>query len=429
MNRKELPTTEIIFGALLLLALVVFCVNLMTNGSLIITITSVLIIVLFVYFYFHYSIDPDRLQARQSERTLNLAAKTLPFMQQGLNQESAQAVCQILLPATLANAVAITDREVIMGFAGAEEDAHPLGSPIMTSATLTALNNGEMQVITSQADIGFTGPESSIQAAIIVPLILRDEVIGVLKFYYRSPKRIDATQQAMAEGLGQLLTMQLSLAELESQRELATVMRIKALQAQINPHFLFNTINTIASLIRTDPARARILLREFSAFYRATLEGSLDLITLDQEHLQSLRYFGFELARFGPERLTLDTHIEAGLGELEVPAFIIQPIIENAVAHGMRDNAPLHIDIKALVEDNIIRVRITDNGIGMTTENVARALEVNHEHAGIALQNVDERLRSYFGKGAGVDVQSTLGVGTTVVLTLGEIGNIRQDQE
>jgi two-component system sensor histidine kinase LytS len=286
-----------------------------------------------------------------------------------------------------------------------------------------------MQVITSQADIGFPVQDSSMQAAIIVPLILRDEVIGVLKFYYRSPKRIDATQQAMAEGLGQLLTMQLSLAELESQRELATVMRIKALQAQINPHFLFNTINTIASLIRTDPAQARILLREFAAFYRSTLEGSLDLITLDQEHLQTLRYFGFELARFGRERLTLSSYIERGLSELEVPAFIIQPIIENAVGHGMRDDAPLHIDIRAEVEDGFIRIRITDDGIGMANENVARALEVSHEHAGIALSNVDERLRSYFGKAAGIEVQSTLGVGTTVILTLGEATNIRQDHE
>ena len=90
---------------------------------------------------------------------------------------------------------------------------------------------------------------------------------------------------------------------LEEQTKLATSMELKMLQSQINPHFLFNTINTIASFIRTDPNKARTLLREFAVFYRRTLEDAADLILLDREIEQTQRYFTFEVARFGEDRL------------------------------------------------------------------------------------------------------------------------------
>jgi two-component system sensor histidine kinase LytS len=374
-----------------------------------------------------YSVDPDRLRARQSERTLRLAAQTMPFMQQGLSPESAQEVCKLLLPATLATAVAITDLESIMGYAGAESDSHPIGSSIKTKATRRAIDEVKTQVVLSAEDIGFPYNRHSMHAAIIVPLVIREQPVGVLKFYYRSPKRIDETQRAMADGFATLLSMQLSLAELEYQRELAATMSLKALQAQINPHFLFNTINTIAALIRTNPAQARILLREFAVFYRRTLEGSLDLITLEQEHLQSLRYFGFEVARFGAERVSLSSRIEPGLEQMQVPAFIIQPLIENAVGHAMKDNAPLHIDVNAYIKDGIVRIEVRDDGIGIPKDELEHMLDPAREHGGVAILNVDERLRGYYGGEAGLEVQSELGSGTLVIMTLGE-PNVLIDQ-
>ena len=116
-----------------------------------------------------------------------------------------------------------------------------------------------------------------LRAGIVVPLRVRKRPVGSLKFYYTTPRLLNETQLAMAEGLAQFLSTQLELSELDHQTALACRMELKALQAQINPHFLFNTINTIASLIRTDPPQARDLLREFAAFYRSTLEMSEDL--------------------------------------------------------------------------------------------------------------------------------------------------------
>ena len=155
----------------------------------------------------------------------------------------------------------------------------------------------------------------------------------------------------MAEGLAQVLSTQLELAELERQTELATRMELKALQAQINPHFLFNTINTIASLIRTDPARARELLREFAAFYRRTLESGDELIPLELELEQTHRYLMFELARFG-DRVVVQEEVDPKVRRILVPAFIVQPLVENAIAHGMRPDAPLTVSLTSSVCDD-----------------------------------------------------------------------------
>jgi two-component system sensor histidine kinase LytS len=420
---------EVVLIGVIVILVAIASITLSTGGHWLIIVICVVAVAFVAYVMVRYSIDPDRLRARQSERTLRLAAQTLTFMRQGLTTESAQEVCRLLLPATLANAVAITNREDIIGYAGAESDLHPVGSPILTKATLTTLQDARLRVITQQEAIGFPEGASSLQAAIIVPLVLHEQTVGVLKFYYRSAKKIDETQQAMAEGLGALLTMQLSLAELDYQRELASQMELKALQAQINPHFLFNTINTIASLIRTNPQQARILLREFAVFYRRTLEGSQDLITLEQEHLQTLRYLGFEIARFGGDRIQLTSYIEHGLEHILVPAFIIQPLVENAVGHGMRDNAPLHIEIRAQTQDGDVVVLVRDNGIGIAKDTLAHMLDPDREHLGIALKNVDDRLRGYFGRGAGLAVQSELGVGTVVRLTLGTFEKLKVEDD
>jgi two-component system sensor histidine kinase LytS len=284
-----------------------------------------------------------------------------------------------------------------------------------------------MQVITSREGIGFPDGATSFRAAIVVPLILHDEAVGTLKFFYRSRNKIDETEQAVAFGLSTLLAMQLSLAELDYQRELAAKMELKALQAQIKPHFLFNTINTITSLIRTDPAQARILLREFATFYRRTLEGSLDYVSLEQELLQTLRYFGFEIARFGKERVSLTSDIEKGLENIQVPAFIIQPLVENAVAHAMREDAPLHIEIRAYSVDGDVLVRVCDDGVGMPKDRLAQMNDLSAQHMGVALRNVDDRLRGFFGRRAYLTVQSELGIGTIISMNLGPKNDLKVD--
>lgn len=364
--------------------------------------------------------DRTHVRARQANKTLGLASQTVTFMREGLSCASAQAVCELLLSAVSAAAVAITDREVILGFAGVDSENHGQNTPIQTEVTHMTLEDGETRVIETANAIGFTGNAGKIKGAIIVPLVVRKKIMGTLKFYYTNPARMDEAQQAMAEGFGTLLSTQLSLSYLEQQTELATRMELKALQAQINPHFLFNTINTIASYTRTDPDKARNMLREFAVYYRRLLENSDDLISIGSEVEQTERYLMFQRARFGEDAVTFKMQIEPGLEDLRVPAFIIQPIVENAVGHGRRDTGEtLHIEVKVYHASESVIICVSDDGVGIEPGKLNHVVEGGSKTGmGIALKNVNARLKGYFGTLSGIHIESTYGKGTTVYLSM-----------
>ena len=365
-------------------------------------------------------LDPDRVRATQSDAVLDLASRTLSAMSEGFNANSAQKVCDMLLPATDAIAVAITDTECILGYSGVDKALNATGSPVRTTATLTTIENGEMLVLYSAEDIGFPGGRKIINAAIIVPLIVSDTVIGTLKFYYPHPRKVNATQESIACGFGDLLSSQITAWRFKEQKKLATSMELKALQSQINPHFLFNTINTISSFIRTDPNKARTLLREFATFYRRTLEDASDLIPLYREVDQTSRYLQFEIARFGEDRLQLETDVPEDLAELLVPAFMIQPLVENSVKHGMPSSGTLHIGITARrVNDDDLAIDVSDDGVGMNEEQ-CRTIKKSERSSGlgIAVGNINDRMKGYYGAESHMHVESEEGVGTTVTLFL-----------
>ncbi len=364
-------------------------------------------------------LNPDTVRARQSDTILRIASQTLECFQEGFDIPTAQKVCHLLLPTIGAQAVAITDREAILGYAGDDEEISPGGAPIRTKATHATLEDGKLRVLTTPQEIGFPDSIKGLKAGIIVPLTRGDAIIGTLKFYYRKARDITETQVALAEGLGQLLSTQIAAVELEQQTKLATTMELKALQSQINPHFLFNTINTIASLVRTDPERARMLLREFAVFYRRTLENSDDLLELSREVEQTMRYFTFETARFGEDRLAMVVDIEPGLESVMVPAFMVQPLVENAVRHAMPQEGKLEIRVSARSEGDDLYITVSDNGVGMDAEQRRKLLRPEASKGlGIAMKNINERLRGYFGTESRMEVESNPGEGTSVTMIM-----------
>jgi len=361
---------------------------------------------------------PDHLRALQSQQILDIANESLSYLRRGLDFETAGEVCRIILSEAEVAAVALTDTERILGFAGIGENHHAPGGPILTRATREALELNEHRILETKDEIGCSVEGCMLRTAIVVPLEKGDKAVGTLKFYYTHPRLLNETQITMAEGLAKLLSTQLELAELERQTELATRMELKALQAQINPHFLFNTINTIAMLIRTDPERARVLLREFASFYRATLETGDTLITLGMELSYVRSYLVFERARFG-ERIAVTEDVSGEVLGIEVPAFVVQPLVENAIKHGMRAEGVLHIRLSAFMRGGDVVVEVTDDGTGISEADLPRVLEPGFgKGLGIALKNVDDRLKGYFGPGSGVMVESEQGRGTVVHLRI-----------
>ncbi len=361
---------------------------------------------------------PDHLRAQQSHLILEIANESLSYLRKGLTEDTAGAVCRIILGETEVAAVAITDTERVLGFAGIGENHHAVGGPIITRATRDAILDGQHRILHTKDEIGCPQPGCMLRAAIVVPLEQMGIRVGTLKFYYTTPRLLNETQVALAEGLAKLLSTQLELAELERQTQLATRMELKALQAQINPHFLFNTINTIAMLIRTDSDRARDLLRQFAAFYRRTLEAGDQLITLDRELEYVRQYLVFECARFG-DRINVSEDMAPDLLELPVPAFVLQPLVENAVKHGMRAEGALNITLSARRDDGFVLISVADDGVGISRRNLPRVLEPGFgKGLGIALKNVDDRLKGYFGGESGLVVQSWEGEGTIVTMQI-----------
>ena len=359
--------------------------------------------------------DPDTHAARQSDELLKIASKTLDCTKQGTTPAAAQEICELLLPATPAIAVAITDREVILGYAGYNAHNNESGRPIRTTATRETIKDGVPRILHNTEDIGLPMSSARINAAIVQPLFIRDSVVGTLKFYYRRASQISKTQQSLARGFAELLSTQMAASALEEQIKLTTSMELKALQAQINPHFLFNTLNTIASLTRTDPAKARDLLRDFAAFYRSTLEDSDDLIELERELRQVERYVSFEVARFGEERLQLVVDVDPYIMDIRVPSFMIQPLVENAVKHAMRAEGKLTITIHGTIDDDYVTISVIDDGSGMSAETLETMMEKESDTGlGIAVKNVKDRIRGYFGPDSRMEVESELGVGTKV---------------
>ena len=392
---------------------------------------------------------PDDTRSEATERTLRVAAVTLAHLRGGLTEENARAICALLLPETRAVGIAITDTTKVLALEG------PVDTPFVPGTanakpTLEVLESKRMETFVSVDQESQDVRRFSIGRrrdghlfGVIVPLFVQERAVGTIKLYYRRDLDIDRTQLAIAEGLGSLLSTQLSSYELDRQAELTARAEVKALQAQINPHFLFNTLNTIASFTRTNPTKARDLLREFSTFYRRTLESSeKTLISLSQELEQTRRYLKIEKARFGESRIVETEHVESGCGDLPVPSFLVQPIVENAVRHAMRDEDPLHIDIQVATDGDDILIAVVDDGLGMDKAVADRLLAAAAEPranaapgqgTGMALRNVAERVERFFGAGSGVEIVSKPDEGTSVTLRLvggrGRLVAVRRESE
>ena len=427
---KASRIVQVVLAACLVLLAVDIVVALALGSNWITIVMGCLIVCVLVALFVYLLVSPDTLRSQYTRETLAVASDMMRDMAGGLDQESAQAICTRLLPETKATTVAMTDDKVVLACVGELADDFPAGSKIHTPATRYVIEHGIMHSFTEAIDVdGENGEHPTIPAGIVAPLKVRGRTVGTLKFYYRSAWDVNRTQYALATGFADLLSTQLATIELDRQAELAAQAEVKALQAQINPHFLFNTLNTIASLTRTDPKRARKLLREFAQFYRATLDNSESLIPVQREIEQTERYLLFEKARFGDDRIIETAVVDEDAEDEQVPAFIIQPLVENSVRHAMPDEGALHIDIKVeLEDDSFLVIEVADDGAGMDERTASRLFDrtpgepdpdaPQGSGAGVAMHNISERIKRYYGPQSSTNVVSALGEGTTITLRL-----------
>ena len=289
----------------------------------------------------------------------------------------------------------------------------------MLKTTLNVIETGEQSVFSRDTSNETGGYFPRLRAGIVAPLTVRGHCVGTLELYYPRLSSIDMRQTALASGFADLISTQLASFELERQDELTARVELRALQSQVDPHFLFNTISTIVSLVRTEPDKARSLLIDFSNYYRQTLSDSDTLTTLEHEVEQGTRYINLMQARYGDGRLRVSVDIDF-------------EVLENCIKHAQRETEPLSIRVRAFETDDGLEIIVEDDGIGMNEEVCAHLFEQHRREepesitadgsvkrgCGLALFNVLQRIHFFYGEDSGMRVKSQEGVGTQVIVEL-----------
>ena len=206
---------------------------------------------------------------------------------------------------------------------------------------------------------------------------------------------------------------------LQEQEKLLLAARVAALASQINPHFLFNTLTSISSLIRSQPETARTLIVKLSGLLRRLLRSQEHFVTLREELEAIDEYLDIEAIRFGP-KLTIEKSIDPASLDVIVPSMLLQPLVENSIKHGLSPKiGEGRILIRSTRRDGHSIIDIIDNGVGVTHGHAERASLT--PGSGIGLQNVNERLRVIYGANYQLQLDSVPGEGTCARIVIPEM--------
>ncbi len=205
--------------------------------------------------------------------------------------------------------------------------------------------------------------------------------------------------------------------KLEEQERLLIQARVDALISQINPHFLFNTLNTVSALVRFDPDTARSMVLKLSNILRRRLKTQIHFLSLKQELEFIDDYLDIEVVRFGKEKLQIRKEIDPDTLDLEVPSMILQPLVENAIRHGIGPKIEGGtITLRACRRKRRLVIEVVDDGMGIPEERRSEILE-----SGIGLINVQERLKALYGQEFALVVESSPGKGTAIRVEIPEL--------
>jgi two-component system LytT family sensor kinase len=259
--------------------------------------------------------------------------------------------------------------------------------------------------------VGCADPTCPIRTAVIAPVVADERVVGALAAY--GPQASAGLARATEE-VARWVSTQAEVAELGRQRTRAIEAELRALRAQISPHFIYNSLAAIASFVRTDPTRARELLLEFADFTRYAMRRGGAFTTLAEELRNVERYLVLEQARFG-ERLQISLLVAPEVLPVSVPYLAIQPLVENAVRHGLAGKEEGgHVSIVATDQGQEAEICVEDDGVGSDPEEIRAILDGLHGADSVGLGNVDARLRQVYGDDFGLVVETAPGAGTKV---------------
>jgi two-component system, LytTR family, sensor kinase len=344
---------------------------------------------------------------RATFTTLHRASLAAPHLREGLTPTGARRAVRHLRALLGARAVALVTTDMLLAWDGAGAGVHAADAP---KHAAEALRTGRADVLDAE-DVACPEETCPIRGAVAVPVTEEDRVVGALVAYGTdtSAGLVRATEE-----VARWVSTQVDLAVLDRSRQRAMEAELRALRAQISPHFVYNSLAAIASFVRTDPERARELLLEFADFTRYAFRRGGEFTTLADELRNVERYLVLEQARFG-DRLQIELVVAPEVLPVAVPFLAVQPLVENAVRHGL-EGKPGSGRVTLVARDvgSEALISVEDDGVGSDPDLVRRVLAGESEADSVGLGNVDARLRQVFGDGYGLVVETAPGAGTKV---------------
>lgn len=349
---------------------------------------------------------------RATFRTLHTASLASPALREGLTVTSAERSTRHLRALLGTPAAALTDTSGVLHWDG-------LGSHHRTQLpelVAPVVDHGRTRIV-SRDDLPCDDAGCPVRQLVVSPLVVEETLVGTLVV---GASEATGGLVRAADEVAAWVSGQLELAELDASRTRLMEAEVRALRAQISPHFIYNSLGAIASFVRTDPDRARELLLEFADFTRYSFRRHGDYTTLAEELRSVERYLLLEQARFG-DRLQVTLRIAPEVLPVAVPFLCIQPLVENAVRHGLEASADKEdgigrLTIEARDVDQECVIEVEDDGAGEDPERVRRALAGDTTMDSVGLGNVDARLRNAYGDDYGLVVETAPGSGTKVIV-------------
>ena len=347
--------------------------------------------------------EEDSQFAEKMRLAMGIVDQSLPHLRKGLySKTDMEATADIIYQSTSCAAVMFTDAQKILAMKG-ENWYDVLRDEAVLTPILSSIHDRKPTTF-SYAEK--TDPLYHIlknHIIVAAPLIEMDKPVGSLTMMVKKHWHTSQSNLDFASELARLFSTQLELSDLDYQKQLRRKAEFKALQSQVNPHFLYNALNTISCVCRENPDRARELILTLSSYYRQALENDQYMLSLHTELYHVASYLELEQARF-EEKLVVELVVEDDLN-CKVPSFILQPLVENAVRHGGDRTGARHVSISAHSVEGMAEIAVADRGQGIPREVVLGLY--TGQGKGVGLSNVHKRLKSIYGEDNGLKIETS----------------------
>lgn len=352
---------------------------------------------IFIATFKNVFIQRDQESASKLSLALSIAEQCLPYLRKGLSsREDLKSAVSIILSSAICSSVIITDRQQVLAWGQTDSSMDIDGFKELPLPAKQAMESNQFVTLTEPKNNTSLKGVLRYHTIIAAPLTKMDQPVGCLMVFVKRRWINLEADISCVKGLATLFSTQLELSEIDYQKRLRQKAEFSALQSQINPHFLYNSLNTLSCICRENPSQARELLMVMATYFRQTLESDGCMISLKEEMAHVNNYLLLEKARF-EDKLEVTIDIPDYVDCL-VPTLILQPIVENAVKYGVDSHGRRRISIVAREVSGSVSIIVSDSGPGFPPD----VLKDLHNGASsinrIGLSNVQRRLKSTYGE-------------------------------